>query len=88
MTPTRNDMLRLIDEEGAWLEFLEQTAWYRRTNNVKIVVEKAIDMLALRDAQKIAREVLYRLVTNSDLANTIKGVWEEYPVWWIKKYGS
>jgi hypothetical protein len=87
MAPTRNDMLKLIDEEGAWLEFLEQTAWYCRTNNIKIV-EKALSLLNLSDSQKLAREVLYLLVSDSDLANTIQGVWEEYPNWWIKKYGN
>jgi hypothetical protein len=97
MTPTRKDLLKLIDQERAWLEFLEQTRWFD-SRNIRLMSKQKIssrDMKLikaldeeewLKSAEKLAKKILHNIVSTRDLWDTVKGCWEEYPNWWIRKY--
>jgi hypothetical protein len=98
VNPTRKDLLKLIDQEAAWLELLEQTRWFDR-RHIRLMSKQYVssrDKNLLREldeeewlesAEKLAKKILHNIVSTSDLWDTVKGCWEEYPNWWIRKYG-
>jgi hypothetical protein len=91
--PTRKDLLKLIDQEAAWLEFLEQVIDVIPRRRLKLSVsdrnllEKFDDITDLKASQRISKQIIHRIVLTRDLWSTVEGCWEEYPKWWIRKYG-
>jgi hypothetical protein len=43
--------------------------------------------MELTRAQNYARVLIRDEVPTNDLLDMVIKVWEEYPAWWIKKYG-
>jgi hypothetical protein len=82
----RADLLRLIDEEQAWLEFLIHTKWFNN-KPAQSSLRRNMQNMELTRAQNYARVLIRDEVPTNDLLDMVIKVWEEYPAWWIKKYG-
>jgi len=81
-TPTKKDMIRLIKEEGAYYELLEQFDNIKKRDWKYVRKARTLNIL-----QKRAFEVLQKQDKDT-LGENIVGNWEDYPTWWIKKYGK
>jgi hypothetical protein len=96
MKPTRKDLLRLIDGEGAWLEFLEQTNWFSAALKNKSPIleqfERAEEIESHRSSlemlQRVAKTIIHKKVSTTDLREVVSDWWDEYPPWWLNKYGQ